>query len=174
MQNRVTQKRKKSVKNLKHYNRREDAVCVPWERCEHAAATACALWKRHGRCKDAVGTSCGRCKDAVGTLWGCCVHALTDKFDIFRCISRPSHNAYMVLECCTNAVASPFGVTGALFVYIYFYLGIWGLYITIRKQWLSGQVNQYIAIVVCIMSDSFSFCYCCNYGSLLYICPSCS
>ena len=114
MQNRVTQKRKKSVKNLKHYNRREDAVCVPWERCEHAAATACALWKRHGRCKDAVGTSCGRCKDAVGTLWGCCVHALTDKFDIFRCISRRSHNAYMVLECCTNAVASPFGVTGAL------------------------------------------------------------
>jgi len=32
--------------------------------------------------------------------------------------------ADMVLERCTNALASPFGVTGALLVYIYFYLGI--------------------------------------------------
>ena len=69
----------KLVKNLKRYNRHEDAVCaswescvralcVPWARCEHAAATACALWKSHGRCKDAVGTLCGRCRDALRTL----------------------------------------------------------------------------------------------------------
>jgi len=38
LQNRVTQKN-----NLKHFNRRENAVCAPYARCEHAAATACAL-----------------------------------------------------------------------------------------------------------------------------------
>jgi len=44
------------------------AVKTLCARCEHAEATACALWKRHGRCKYAVGTSCGRCRDTVRTL----------------------------------------------------------------------------------------------------------
>jgi len=34
---------KKKSKNLKRYIRREDAVCAPYARHEHAAATACAL-----------------------------------------------------------------------------------------------------------------------------------
>jgi len=67
----------------------------------HAAATSCAL---HGRCKDAVGTSCG-------ALQGHCVHDVTGKYDIFRHISRRSHSTQTDF---LNAVASLFGVTGAL------------------------------------------------------------
>jgi len=44
------------------------AVCTPYARHEHAAATFCVPLKRHGRHKDAVGTSCGRCEDVVYTL----------------------------------------------------------------------------------------------------------
>jgi len=32
----------KGLKNLKRYDRRENAVCAPWARREHAAATSCA------------------------------------------------------------------------------------------------------------------------------------
>ena len=56
------------------------------------------------RCEDvmdAVKTLWERRVDAVGTLRGRCVHVITDKFD------------NMVLERCTNAEASLFGVTGA-------------------------------------------------------------
>jgi len=67
------------------------------------------------RCKNdmhVVKTLWERRVDAVGTLSGRCVHALTGQFVIFRRISRRSHPD-MVLERCTNAAASPFGVTGA-------------------------------------------------------------
>ena len=40
-------------------------MCALCARCQHAAATACALWKRHGRCKDAVGTLCTRYTDTL-------------------------------------------------------------------------------------------------------------
>jgi len=90
--------------------RRENDVFAPCARCEHAAATACALWKRLRLCKDAVGTSCGRCRDAVRTL----CDAITDTFDIlgvFRGDPTARWHGFRTLH--TNAVASPFGVTGA-------------------------------------------------------------
>jgi len=80
-------------KYLKRYNRREDAVCAPWERRVRAVNT---LQQQLARCEnvmDAVKTLWERRVDAVGTLWGRCVHAITDKFDIFRCIPRRSHSA---------------------------------------------------------------------------------
>jgi len=45
------------------------AVNMSYARFEHAAVTACALLKRLGCCRDAVGTLCGRCRDAVRTLF---------------------------------------------------------------------------------------------------------
>jgi len=126
------------------------AVRTLCARCEHAAATACALWKRHGRCKDAVGTSCGRCRDAVRTLctrynwqiWYFYVYsaAIPQRADMvleryiqtlwqrrlvwqglnwqiwYFCVYSAAiqQRADMVLERFTNAVATPFGVTGDL------------------------------------------------------------
>ena len=60
---------------------------------------------------DAVKTLWERCVDAAGTLLGRCVHAITGKCGIFAAIPQ---RADMVFERCTNAVATPFGVTGAL------------------------------------------------------------
>jgi len=51
----------------------------------------------------------------LGTLWWRCVHAITGKFDIFIRISWRPHSAFS--ERCTNAVASPFGVTEALCIW---------------------------------------------------------
>jgi len=87
------------------------AVRTLCARCEHAAATACALWKRHGRCKDAVGTSCGRCRDAMRTL---CTRYNWQIWYFYVYSAAIPQRADMVLERCTNAVATPFGVTGAL------------------------------------------------------------
>ena len=55
-----------------------------------------------------MGTSCGRCRDAVRL----CVNAKTCKFDILTYFAAIPQRADMVLERCTNAVPSPFGVTG--------------------------------------------------------------
>jgi len=43
------------------YERRENPVCALCARRENDAATSCALLECHGRCKNAVGTSCERC-----------------------------------------------------------------------------------------------------------------
>ena len=57
---------------------------------EHAIATSCATQqKRHGRYKDAVGTSCGRCKDGVRTL--CTL--FYPRSGYFRGILRRPHSA---------------------------------------------------------------------------------
>jgi len=55
-------------KTLKRYYRRTNAAYPPWARREHAAATSCAPYKRHGRYKDTIRTSCRRCRDAERTL----------------------------------------------------------------------------------------------------------
>jgi len=71
-------------------------VCAPWERCVRAVRTLCAhrvravntLQQLLARCEnvmDAIKTLWECRAEAVGTLWGRCVHAITDKFDIFRC-----------------------------------------------------------------------------------------
>jgi len=44
------------------------AVRTLYARREHATTTFCAQLQRHGRCKDAVGTSCGRYRVALRTL----------------------------------------------------------------------------------------------------------
>jgi len=77
--NRVTQKKEK---NLRRYNRLEDAVCAPWERCVRAVNTLQQLLARCKNVMDAEKTPWERRVDAVGTLWGRCVHAITGKFDI--------------------------------------------------------------------------------------------
>ena len=79
-----------------------------------SAITLYAPCNRHGRYKDAVGSS-------IGTLWGRCVHAIPGKFDIFRRISRRPHmqRADRFTErvhIYTKAVTSPFGVTGTLLI----------------------------------------------------------
>ena len=67
---------------------------------------------------------CARRKRAVNTLQQIkylravevlerCEHTITGKFDILRHISAATtHCADSFTERCTNAVASPFGVTG--------------------------------------------------------------
>ena len=59
-------------------------VCASWARRERAMNTLQQLFARRINVMDAIrtmGTSCGRC-----------VHAITDKFDIFRRISRRRHS----------------------------------------------------------------------------------
>jgi len=68
-------------------------MCAPWERCVRAVNTLQQLLALREKVMDAIKTLRERRVDAVGTLWGRCVHAITDKFDIFRCIPRLSHNA---------------------------------------------------------------------------------
>ena len=60
----------------------------------------CVLWARRDVSIDAVRTLCARCTLLAN--------------DIFRYVSRRPHSALVFFERCTNAVASPFGVTGAL------------------------------------------------------------
>jgi len=113
LQNRVTHN------NLKRYNRREDAVCAPWERCVRAACAPCARRERAvntlqqllARCKnvmDAVKTLWERREDAIGTLWGRCVHAITGKFDILGVFSGDPtaswHGFRTLYKRCGNAV----------------------------------------------------------------------
>ena len=91
--------------------RRENAVCAPCTRCEHAAATACALWKRQERCKDAVGRLCALCRDVVYTLW------LTNL--IFLGVFRSDHTARWhgfktLYKRCGIAVWCDRGLTGKL------------------------------------------------------------
>ena len=84
-------------------------LCSPWERCKRAV---CAPWKRCSNVMDAIKTLWERRVNAVWTLLGRCVHAITGNFEIFRRISRRHNRA--LSERYTNAVASLYGVTGAL------------------------------------------------------------
>ena len=91
--------------------RRENAVGVPWARRVRAVNTLQQLLARCENVMDAVKTLWEHCVDAVGTPWGRCEHAITDKFDIFLAYSVAiPQRADMVLERCTNAVASPLGL----------------------------------------------------------------
>jgi len=74
--------------------------------------------KRYTRCENAlcdlrvVRASWAMCEcrmDALVTRWGLCVHALTGNFDNFVATTQRADRFY---ERYTNAVASPFGVTG--------------------------------------------------------------
>jgi len=74
-------------------------LCARWERCEHAVNTLQQLLARRRSVMDAIKMLWEHCVNAVGTLWGRCVHAITSKFDIFRCVSQQTpHRADRFLE----------------------------------------------------------------------------
>jgi len=86
-------------------------MCAPWERCVRAVNTLQQLLARCENVMDAVGTLCGRCRDAVRTLF---TRYNWQNWYFYVYSAAIPQRADMVLERCTNAVATPFGVTGAL------------------------------------------------------------
>jgi len=60
--------------------------------------------------EDAVETSCGRCMNALRTFCARC----NCKYDILAYFAASPQRANRFSERCSNALASPFGVTGAL------------------------------------------------------------
>jgi len=85
--------------------RRENAVCAPLVRRVHAVNTLLQMLARRRSVMGALKTLWERRVDAEGLLWGRCVK---------RCFAATPQRADRFLERCTNDVASPFGVTGAL------------------------------------------------------------
>ena len=83
------------------------AVSTSWAGRKNAAASSRTLKEWHGRCKDAVGTSCERSKDDVGTL-------SQANFIFLSSFAATSQRADRFSERCSYALACPFGVTGAL------------------------------------------------------------
>jgi len=98
--------------------RRKNDVCAPWARRVRAVNTLQQQVARRSNVIDAIKTLCGSCRNvicyadinlslAVGT------NAITGKLDILGVFRGDPTARWQVFRTLYNAVASPFGVTGA-------------------------------------------------------------